>query len=309
MVSVTQAFAVDLTGQICADQFEGEFYSGVSTQPDFMRGAARSPGGKPIICLASTTDDGKTSRIRPLLEMGEGVAIARSDAHYVVTEYGIAYLFGKSIRERTLALIEIAHPDFRPWLLDEAKRLGYVPPEQRIGSQLGYQIEEERQVRLKDRRNVLIRPARATDAAAIQRLIHEMSEGDVYSRFFRRLRALSYAEAQAMCSINYETEVAFVATTGSREQERVVAIAAYYLDASVNLAETAYTIAHDWQQNGLGQALQQRMSEYARARGVRGFTAEVMVHNLPMVSMARRCCNSVTMERRDDVYHITMCFD
>jgi len=309
MVSVTQAFAVDLTGQICADQFEGEFYSGVSTQPDFLRGAARSPGGKPIICLASTTDDGKTSRIRPLLEMGEGVAIARSDAHYVVTEYGIAYLFGKSIRERTLALIEIAHPLFRPWLLDEAKRLGYVPPGQRIDSQVGYQIEEERRVTLKDGRTVLIRPARASDAAAIQHLVHEMSGDDVSTRFFRRLRALSYSEAETMCSVNYETEVAFVATTGAREHERIVAISCYHLDASVNLAETAYAVIRNWQGTGLGQALQLRMMEYARDRGVRGFTAAIQVSNLPMVNLARKCCNNVTIERRDDAYHLTMCFD
>jgi acyl-CoA hydrolase len=102
MVSITQAFAIDLTGQVCVDQFEGEFYGGVSTQVGFIRGAARSPGGKPIICLASTKDDG-TSRIKPLLEAGDGVGIARSDVHYVITEYGIAYLFGKSIRERAVA--------------------------------------------------------------------------------------------------------------------------------------------------------------------------------------------------------------
>ena len=112
MVSITQAFAIDLTGQVCVDQFEGEFYGGVSTQVGFMRGAARSQGGKPIVCLSSTTDDG-ASRIKPLLEAGDGVGIARSDVHYVITEYGIAYLFGKSIRERAVALIEIAHPSWR----------------------------------------------------------------------------------------------------------------------------------------------------------------------------------------------------
>src|SRR5258706_16319163 len=101
MVSITQAFAVDMTGQVCVDQFEGEFYGGVSTQVGFIRGAARSPGGKPIICLASTTDDG-ASRIKPSLAAGDGVGIARSDVHYVITEDGIAYLFGKSIRERAV---------------------------------------------------------------------------------------------------------------------------------------------------------------------------------------------------------------
>ena len=132
MVSITQAFAMDLTGQVCVDQFEGEFYGGVSTQAAFIRGAARSAGGKPIICLASTTEDG-ASRIKPLLAAGDGVGIARSDVHYVVTEYGIAYLFGKSIRERAVSLIEVAHPSYREELLAEAKRLGYVPPEQYPG--------------------------------------------------------------------------------------------------------------------------------------------------------------------------------
>ena len=102
MVSITQAFAIDLTGQVCVDQFGGEFYGGVSTQLGFIRGAARSRGGKPIVCLSSTTEDG-ASRIKPLLEAGDGVGIARSDVHYVITEYGIAYLFGQSIRVEILS--------------------------------------------------------------------------------------------------------------------------------------------------------------------------------------------------------------
>jgi acyl-CoA hydrolase len=148
-VSITQAFAVDLTGQVCVDQFEGEFYGGVSTQAAFMRGAARSTGGKPIICLASTTENG-ASRIKPLLAAGEGVGIARSDVHYVVTEYGIAYLFGKSIRERAVSLIEVAHPSCREELLTVAKRLGYVPPEQYLASRAAYSVYEERAVKLKN---------------------------------------------------------------------------------------------------------------------------------------------------------------
>ena len=207
MVSITQAFAVDLTGQVCVDQFEGEFYGGVSTQAAFMRGAARSAGGKPIICLASTTENG-ASRIKPLLAAGEGVGIARSDVHYVVTEYGIAYLFGKSIRERAVSLIEVAHPSCREELLTEAKRLGYVPPEQYLASRAAYPVHEERAVRLKNGKDILIRPARAADADALRALFHRMSPDDVYTRFFRRVRSLSYKELQTLCNVNYETEVA-----------------------------------------------------------------------------------------------------
>ena len=164
MVSISQVFAIDLTGQACSDQFGGSFYGGIGTQGDFLRGASRAPGGKPILCLASTTDDGQTSRIRPQLLEGEGVSVARSDVHYVITEYGIAYLFGKSIRERAVALIEVAHPQFRAELLEQAKALGYVAPEQTLKNLRAYPVEEEKTAKLKDGRDVLLRPAAAADA-------------------------------------------------------------------------------------------------------------------------------------------------
>ena len=185
LVSVTQAFAIDLTGQVCADQFEGEFYSGVSTQPEFLRGAASSPGGKPIICLSSTTEDGKVSRIRPLLHEGEGVTIARSEIHYVVTEYGTAYLFGKSIRERALALIEVAHPSFRLWLLEEAKRLGYVRSDQDMKSKVAYPCDEECEVKMKNGMKVLIRPSRASDEQGSRSCSTTYAERCVYTVLHR----------------------------------------------------------------------------------------------------------------------------
>ena len=131
--------------------------------------------------MASTTDDG-TSRIKPLLETGDGVGIARSDVHYVVTEYGIAYLFGKSIRERALALIQVAHPNCREELLTAAKRLGYVLPEQYLASRAPYPVHEERTVRLKNGATVLIRPARASDAGGLKEQFHSLTPDQVYTR-------------------------------------------------------------------------------------------------------------------------------
>jgi acyl-CoA hydrolase len=309
MVSVTQAFAVDLTGQICADQFEGQFYSGVSTQPEFIRGTAYAPGGKPIICLPSTTDDGKTSRIRPLLLTGEGVTIARSDVHYVMTEYGIAYLFGKSIQERTLSMIEIAHPDFRPWLMEEAKRLHYLPEDQTLKSAVGYPVGEERTVTLKNGTSVLIRPARASDVPGLQDMFYRMSQEDIYTRFFRGLRSLSASEAQRLCNVNYDTGVAFIAVVGTRENEKIVGSSVYYVNLSTNMAEVAYMIAREWQGLGLGNALQLRLTDYAKARGLRGFTAEILAENPKMVKLAKQACNNVSFKRHGISYEVTMFFD
>jgi acyl-CoA hydrolase/GNAT superfamily N-acetyltransferase len=307
MVSITQAFAVDLTGQACVDQFEGEFYGGISTQSAFMRGAARSRGGKPIICLASTTENG-TSRIKPLLAAGEGVGIGRSDVHYVVTEYGIAYLFGKSIRERAVSLIEVAHPNCREELLAEAKRLGYVPQEQYLASHAAYPVHEERSVRLKNGKEILIRPARAADADALRALFHRMSPDDVYTRFFRRVRSLSYKELQTLCNVNHETEVAFVAVTGPRESEVVVGSGCYFLNPTINLAEVAFMVAPEWQSAGLGTALQSRLQDYAISRGVRGFTAEILPDNTPMLRLALSLSGEVTTSRDEDVVHVNILF-
>jgi acetyl-CoA hydrolase len=116
MVAINSAIAVDITGQICADSMGKNIYSGFGGQVDFIRGAARSPGGKPIIALRSTAKDGKVSRIVDTLTEGAGVVTTRADVHYVVTEYGVANLHGQSLRERARALIECAHPDFREGL-------------------------------------------------------------------------------------------------------------------------------------------------------------------------------------------------
>ncbi len=308
MVSVSQAFAIDLTGQVCADQFEGEYYGGVAAQGEFLRGAARSVGGKPIICLASATDDGEASRIRPVLRAGEGVVIPRADVHYVITEYGIAYLFGKSIRERAIALIEVAHPRFRAWLLEEAKNVGYMPADQRLENLRAYPVEEERAITLKNSRSVMLRPATSSDAAAIRELFHHLSTDDVYTRFFQRVQGLSNREVQRLCNLNYETEVAFVATTGSREHEEIVGQACYFLNPSTNLAETAFMVEPSWQGTGLGTAMQRRLMEHAQARGIRGFIAEILPGNKKMVNLARNCCDNVAMERDEDTVHVTMTF-
>jgi len=113
MIAINSAIEVDLTGQVCSDSIGTKFFSGIGGQVDFVRGASRSEGGKPIIALPSTTKDGLISRITTMLKPGAGVVTSRGDVHYVVTEFGVAYLFGKTIKERAKALINIAHPKFR----------------------------------------------------------------------------------------------------------------------------------------------------------------------------------------------------
>lgn len=121
MVAINSAIQIDLTGQVCSDSIGYRFYSGIGGQVDFIRGAARSKGGKPIIAIPSTAKDDTISRIVPLLDQGAGVVTSRGDIHYVVTEFGVAYLHGKNVRQRAEALINIAHPKFRDELTQFCK--------------------------------------------------------------------------------------------------------------------------------------------------------------------------------------------
>jgi acetyl-CoA hydrolase len=126
MTAINSALEIDLTGQVCADSVGSELYSGVGGQVDFIRGAARAPGGKPIIALPSTAKKGEISRIVPFLSEGAGVVTSRADVHYVVTEYGIAQLHGKNLKDRSRALIEIAHPKFRSSLEEESRKIPWL---------------------------------------------------------------------------------------------------------------------------------------------------------------------------------------
>lgn len=126
MVAINSAIEVDLTGQVCADSIGTYFYSGVGGQLDFIRGAARSKGGVPIIALPSTAKGDSLSRITPILKHGAGVTTTRNDVHYVITEYGIAHLYGRTIRERVRALIDVAHPKFRDELAQQAEEYYHI---------------------------------------------------------------------------------------------------------------------------------------------------------------------------------------
>ena len=139
MVAINSALQVDLTGQVCSDSIGNQFYSGIGGQVDFIRGASRSKGGKPIIAISSTAKDGAISRIVPMLSPGAGVVTSRGLIRYVVTEFGVAYLHGKTIRERAQALIDIAHPKFREELYEYCEKSRWL---QRplVAADAGFQI-------------------------------------------------------------------------------------------------------------------------------------------------------------------------
>jgi RimJ/RimL family protein N-acetyltransferase len=307
MVSVTQAFTIDLTGQVSTESLDGMLYGGVSTGPAFHRGALASPGGMAIVCLASRTPAGR-SAISPELGPDEAVAISRADVHWVITEYGTAYLFGRSLAERAVALIDIAHPDFRTELLTAAKASGLVGRKQRLHSSTAYPVAKVREVRLRDGREALIRPTRTSDTAAMQELFYRLSEEDVRTRFFQQLSSLTDTAAQHLCSVDYEEEMAFAAVVGPSEHERIVAASSYFLNPASGLAEVAYMVDPDWQGAGLGKFLHAGLVEYARDHGARGLRADVLPGNSRMMRIFERGDHSLSVTTEGGVAELKMLF-
>ena len=311
MISINSAIEVDLTGQVCSDSLGTMFYSGIGGQVDFVRGASRSKGGRPIIALPSTTDDGSISRIVPTLKQGAGVVTSRGDVHYVVTEYGAAYLHGKTMRERATALIAVAHPKFRPWLMAEAKtrKLVYKDQVELPFRSATYPEELERTVPLEDGASVFLRPLKLTDEALLRAMFYKLSPESVHTRFFQLLKSMPHEKLQEFLRIDYEADMAFVVLTSRVEEEaEMIGIAHYLRDPRTNFADSAFLVRDDWQGRGLGTLLMKELVEAARRHGIAGFTADVLARNEAMLQVFHRSGYEVASRLEDGVYNLQIPF-
>jgi len=310
MVAINMALEVDLTGQVCADSIGYEFYSGFGGQVDFIRSAARSREGKAIIALPSTAKEGTVSRIVPHLAEGAGVVVTRGDVHYVVTEYGTAYLHGKSVMERALALINIAHPKFRQDLLRHAKEKNYVRQEQieLPWDRMEYPESLKRRHVLDDGTEILFRPILPTDDRAIKDLFYSLSPESIYYRFFQPLKSLTFARRQPYVSIDYDRQLALVGVFEGPGGVEIVAVGRYIKDPKSNTAEVAFLVHDAWQNRGIGKFLLKTLAEIARANGIQGFDATVLATNQQMLHVFQTSGYDVGLKFEDDVYHVRIKF-
>jgi len=311
MVAINTALEIDLTGQVCADSLGGRFYSGIGGQVDFNRGAARSFGGKPIIALPATAHGGEVSRIVTRLSPGAGVVTTRGAVHYIVTEYGVAYLHGKSIQERALALISIAHPKFRARLFHEAIEARYLRQElAQVEDKFVIPAPEMRtSFVLEDGTQVTFRPVHPTDEANMRELHYALSQDTIYYRFMTRVQRFSHKEILNYVYIDHRKDVAIVGTVPEAHGEEIIAIGRYYLDEKTNRAEVAFTVRDEWQGRGIGHALFDHLVTLARRAGIAGFTAEVLRENRRMQAVFNHSGLKVKSRLLDDVYSFEMEFE
>ncbi|HJV67331.1 MAG TPA: GNAT family N-acetyltransferase [Geomonas sp.] len=310
VVAINSALQVDLTGQICADSIGYRFYSGIGGQVDFARGAAMSQGGKPVIAVRSTARDGSISRIVHRIDDGAGVVTSRGDAHYVVTEYGIAYLHGKTIRERALALISIAHPDYRRELLDFVKKKHYVYEDEEVWRQaLDLYPREYEETRSFGGESLRIRPLKATDERALQEFFYSHNPETIYNRYFGPKLQLPHREAARQVCVDYQNRMALAAFTGEENSESMVAVARYAVNPRSNLAETAVVVHEEYRRRGLARYLLSQLERHARSRGLAGFTAEILPGNEAMLRYHRDLGHSLLFSPDTEIHHMEYRFE
>ncbi len=310
MTAINTALEIDLTGQATAESIGKLFYSGVGGQADFMRGAVLSPGGKTILAMPSTAEDGKISRIAPFLKEGSGVTLHRGDVHYVVTEYGIAYLQGKNIRERAMELIAIAHPTFRPWLIEEAKKLNLIYKDQAFipGKKGEYPETLETHRTIKTGMEILLRPVKISDEPLLKDFFYSLSDNSLYRRFISMRKDMPHERLQKFVVIDYTQQMVILAVTSQGEKEVIAGVGQYAIIETTHTAEVSFAVRDDYQNKGIGTELLSYLTYLAKRQGLLGFYAEVLVENRTMLHLFDTMGFDVKKRREEGVYELEMTF-
>lgn len=311
ITAINSALEIDLTGQATAESIGRQFYSGIGGQADFMRGAVLTPNGKSILVLQSTAVNGTVSRIVPFLKEGAGVTLTRGDIHYVVTEYGIAYLHGKNIRERAMSLIAIANPKFQPWLIEEARKQSLIYKDQVFVPGKGGRYPEELELvtTIKSGQSMLFRPVKITDEPLLKDFYYSLSESTLYKRFMSVRKDMPHEKLQQFfVAIDYTREMVILAVLKHKGREIVTGVGQYRGLPESHTAEVAVMVKDEYQDRGIGTQLLAHLTYIARRQGLLGFSAEVLKENRVMMHLFEKMGFSVEKEVLPDAYHLRLGF-
>jgi acyl-CoA hydrolase/GNAT superfamily N-acetyltransferase len=310
LVAINSALEIDLSGQATAESIGKVLYSGIGGQADFMRGAFLSRNGRAILALPSTAAGDSISRITPSLKEGAGTTLIRGDIQYVVTEYGIAHILGKSLRERAMDLIAIAHPKFRRWLVEEAKKAGLIYQDQAFipGEKGRYPEELEAYKTTKAGVKVFFRPIKISDEPLLQNFIYSLSDDSLYRRFISVRKDMPHERLQELVIIDYTREMAIFAMVGSEENREIAGVGRYFIDESKHSAEVAFAVRDAFHNQGIGSELLAYLTYLARRQGLLGFTAEVLAENQPMLHVFEKGGFDIVKHNIAGIYEMTMAF-
>ena len=299
ITSINSCLQIDLTGQATAESLGKTFFSGVGGQRDFMRGAVLA-GGKTVLVIQSTARNGGVSRIVPLVPEGAGVTLGRGDIQYVVSEYGIAYLHGKNIRECAMQLIAIAHPDFRPELIEKAKELNLIFRDQAFVSGKGGEYPEDLETYKTTKKGleVFLRPVKISDEPILKDFFYALSDQSMHRRFISFRRDMPHNQLQKYVAIDYTREMIILGVIKSDDKEEIVGLGQYGINKDAHTAEVAFVVKDEYQNKGVGSELLSYLTYLAQTQGLLGFTAEVLMENQTMLHLFEKA--GFDIERRSD---------
>lgn len=308
MISLNTAMAIDLTGQVAADALPYNNYTGINGLLDFTRGAAMSKGGKSILMLTATSDHGKKSRIVPNLS-DIAVVVPRGDVQYVATEYGVVNLFGKTLQERAMALISIAHPDFRDELFSKAKELDLIEIERKFKQAIKgvYPLKHEETITVKGV-PIMFRPAKPVDERSIQEHYYTMNRGDIVSRFFHEKKSFVHDQIDTTFEIDYINDLTIVATIGELGFEKIVAVGEYFKNSIINMAEIAFSVSREYQGMGIAQILQNKLLRAALDNNIKGLVAYTSPENKGMKKLFQKLPYEIKIEKDEDMIILSCLF-
>jgi len=228
----------------------------------------------------------------------------------VVTEYGIVYLHGKNVRERAMSLISIAHPKFRPWLIEEAKKRGLIFRDQAfIPGRRGEYPEALGTFRTtRTGLQIFLRPVKISDEPLLKEFFYSLSDTSLYRRFLSLRKDMPHERLQDFVIIDYTKELVILAVIGSEENELIVGVGQYGIDEATHTAEVAFAVRDDHQKMGIGSELLAYLTYLARREGLLGFTAEVLMNNQPMLHVFERGGFDIKMKSDAGVYDLNLAF-
>ena len=290
LVSISSALEVDLTGQICSDSMGYLFYSGIGDQVDFLRGSSMSEGGFSIVALPSTAQNGAVSRIVSHLSEGAGVATTRGDVNFVITEYGVAELQGKSIYQRVMELAQIAHPKFREQLINVAKKRHYIFADQLPPSTEDLLFLEgyKSTFKLKNGKTAEFRPLLPSDEIGYRNFFYSLQEKTIYMRFFYRMRSFSHEVVQKhWASVDYRNNMSIIGLVQKGGHKEIIAIGTYAYDRE-QVAEIAFVVREDYQGMGIASYLLAVLEQIAIENNYTRFLASVLRENSAMIQVFKK---------------------
>jgi len=285
-VAVLPARKVDISGRIALHFGKGNVAAGPSEAVEMVNGAEISRGGRTIFALPSRNRKGE-SNIRLSLETISNQFTQRESVHMVATEFGVANLSGRTVRERAQAIIEIAHPDDRPGLVEGAKAERIIYPDQIFLAESARLYPEEiaTEHTFKDNLMVRFRAIKPSDEEEMRRLFYRFSEEAVYYRYFTPVKTMPHAKMQEYVNVNFNKVMSIVGLVGKPGEGHIIAEARYVRDPHRPYADVAFIVDEKYQGKGIASYLYQMLKRLAKERGIKGFTADVLSSNKPMMKV------------------------